>query len=47
MDLDNFVVDVVIEDDKITILEMNPFGLSDPCLFYSYDKLDGSIKYNI
>jgi hypothetical protein len=31
---------------KITLLETNPWGLSDPCLFVSYGNLDGTLKVN-
>jgi len=41
--LPDFVADIVF-DDPIMLLEINPFGLSDPCLFKSYDNLDGTTK---
>lgn len=36
----DFVVDLVIEQDKVVILETNPYGLSDPCLYESYENLE-------
>ena len=47
VELDNYVVDMVIgADDRPTVLlEMNPYGLSDPCLFVDYQSFDGSIKW--
>ncbi|PZM82194.1 hypothetical protein DLH72_04240 [Candidatus Gracilibacteria bacterium] len=44
MEIQNFVVDIAIIGNKIIILETNPYGLSDPCLFESYENLDGSFK---
>jgi len=45
--VDEFVADVVFIDNKIWLLETNPWGKSDPCLFKSYDKLDGSMLVEI
>lgn len=44
--LNSFVVDIVFIKEKLYMIELNPFGLSDPCMFISYDKLDGSFKCN-
>lgn len=42
----HFVVDVVAFPAKEPIMiELNPFGMSDPCLFESYANLDGSFKF--
>lgn len=40
-----FVADVVVGNSACdtTLIETNPFGLSDPCLF-TYDTMDGSFK---
>jgi hypothetical protein len=46
LQIESFVADVVTNGDSIKLLELNPFGLSDPCLFISYDNLDGSFRYN-
>lgn len=46
--LENYVVDVIVGDKnrKTILLEANPYGLSDPCLYYSYDALENSdIEY--
>ncbi|WCK57306.1 ATP-grasp domain-containing protein (plasmid) [Aneurinibacillus sp. Ricciae_BoGa-3] len=37
---DTLVVDVHINDQGITIIETNPYGLSDPCLFEDYEQLE-------
>lgn len=43
----HFVVDVCSNGlGDIHMIELNPFGLSDPCLFESYDALDGTFRYN-
>lgn len=42
---EKFVADLIVKDE-VTLIELNPFGLSDPCLFKSYDKLDGGFLYN-
>jgi hypothetical protein len=44
--LGSFVADVVVDNGKAILLEMNPWGLSDPCLFGSYNNMDGSYKVN-
>lgn len=44
MEIQNFVVDIAIIWNKIIILETNPYWLSDPCLFESYENLDWSFK---
>lgn len=41
--LKDFVADVIMEE-KPVLLEINPFGLSDPCLFRDYSALDGSMR---
>lgn len=41
----SFVADVFFNTQGLpTLIELNPFGNSDPCLFISYDKLDGTLK---
>lgn len=47
MKINDFVADIVVcnEHCNTTLLETNPFGLSDPCLF-SYENMDGSIRFN-
>lgn len=42
---EGFVADLIVKDE-VTLIELNPFGLSDPCLFESYDKLDGGFLFN-
>lgn len=44
MQIKSFVSDVAFINGKPVLIETNPWGMSDPCLFKSYDKLDGSIK---
>ncbi len=47
MKVKSFIADVVVDDlYRPTLLETNPFGLSDPCLFKDYESLDGSFLYN-
>ncbi len=50
MGIPTFVADIIVKgdyDDRGTILlETNPYGLSDPCIFENYDSLDGSFKYS-
>lgn len=36
----DFVADVIIAPDSPILLETNPYGLSDPCLFESYEYLE-------
>jgi len=45
--LESYVVDVVVDEDLsgAKILEANPWGLSDPCLFERYNNFDGGFKY--
>jgi hypothetical protein len=39
--VDDLVTDLWIDHSgKITLIEINPYGLSDPCLF-TYSELDG------
>jgi hypothetical protein len=46
--IDSYIADVVVgvNDDPTVVLELNPFGLSDPCLFKSYNKFDGCLWWN-
>lgn len=47
--LDDYVVDIVIGYDvlrKTTILEINPYWMSDPCLFERYNAFDRTIVWN-
>ncbi len=50
MTVPTFVADIIVKgdyDDRDTILlETNPYGLSDPCLFGNYAALDGTFKYS-
>lgn len=44
MKVKTFVADYITDGEVIKILETNPYGLSDPCLF-TYDEFDGSIRW--
>lgn len=59
--VDSFVADLYVSEGThykpginkrfldISIIETNPYGLSDPCLFETYDKLESSkklLRYN-
>jgi hypothetical protein len=48
MKVKTFVADIITHDyprfPKPILLETNPYGLSDPCMFESYDNLDGSFR---
>lgn len=56
MPVKDFIADIVIGEPRdkwalvpkrrLYLLETNPWGKSDPCLFKSYDKLDGTLKIN-
>lgn len=39
MNRKDFVIDLYIEDSQPIIIEANPYGGSDPCLFKTYDNL--------
>ncbi len=41
----SFVIDYVCDGESIKIIETNPYGSSDPCLFGEYDEMDGSFRY--
>ena len=41
--LDNFVFDLGMTGDTGTLIEINPYGLSDPCLFKSYANIRGFV----
>lgn len=45
--VNHFVADIFFDKwlDPV-LIELNPFGLSDPCLFMDYSSLDGTFKYN-
>lgn len=43
---DTYVADIVLHETP-TLLELNPYGLSDPCLYVDYKSFDGKIKANI
>lgn len=45
MTVDSYIADVVNEEKPI-LLETNPWGFSDPCLFKDYCHFDGSILIN-
>lgn len=46
ININHFVSDVYIDEwQDACLIEINPFGLSDPCLFVDYASLDGSFKY--
>ena len=53
MKVKSFCADIVwpssafSSSENIILLETNPYGLSDPCIFKSYENLDGTFKYNI
>jgi D123 len=42
--INTFVADIILLDGKPTLIEVNPFGLSDPCLFKYGDDMDGSFR---
>lgn len=45
--INHFVVDVYFDQwNDPVLIELNPFGMSDPCLFMDYASLDGTFKYN-
>lgn len=44
--IDTYVFDVVCDGRETTLLEINPWGLSDPCLFKDYKSWDGTLRYN-
>ena len=46
--IDNYIADIVIGTDgrETVILEANPWGISDPCLFVDYQSFDDSFRYN-
>jgi len=46
MPIKTYVCDVFITNDFPVLIEINPWGLSDPCLFESYQDFDGSFKIN-
>jgi hypothetical protein len=46
MPIRDYVCDVFITNDYPVLIEINPWGLSDPCLFETYSNLDGSFKIN-
>jgi len=46
LDLSSFVADIVVKDGgSCILLELNPYGLSDPCLFKEYKNLDGKFLH--
>jgi len=47
MPIRDFVCDIFITDDYPVLIEINPFGLSDPCVFGNYASLDGSTKFAV
>jgi hypothetical protein len=49
MELSDYVADIVTGYDvlrKTTVLEINPYWMSDPCLFKSYNSFDRTIVWN-
>lgn len=48
MTVDSFIADLVVKagSPRITLLETNPWGTSDPCLFKNYTSFDDSLKLN-
>lgn len=46
MPIKTYVCDVFITNDFPVLIEINPWGLSDPCLLESYQDFDGSFKIN-
>lgn len=45
MPIDDYVLDLVF-DEVCKFIEINPYGLSDPCLFENYNNFNGDFKYN-
>lgn len=42
-----YVVDVIADGNTVTLLETNPYGLSDPCLFGSYANLRDEMLWEV
>lgn len=36
----HFVADLIVTENDIKLLETNPYGLSDPCLYVSYENIE-------
>ena len=47
MQIDTFVADVIADGNSITLLETNPYGLSDPCLFSDYASLRDEMLWEV
>lgn len=45
MGISTYVADVITNGSSIILLETNPYGLSDPCLFVNYESLDGTMRW--
>ncbi len=47
MTVDSFIADVIVANNgrPICLLETNPYGLSDPCLFHDYDSFDNTFMW--
>jgi len=45
MTLETYVFDVVFNGQKWILIEINPYGLSDPCFFGSYANVEASTSY--
>lgn len=50
--VDNYVLDILVHDNKekglglsYELIEINPYGLSDPCLYNSYENLKDSFTF--
>lgn len=45
--LADYIADVIVGDNgrPTIVLETNPYGLSDPCLFKNYNSFDGTIAW--
>jgi hypothetical protein len=41
--LDEYVFDIAIAGRNAILIEINPYGLSDPCLFRAYEKIRGFV----
>lgn len=48
MTLSDYIADIIVGRDgrPTVVLETNPYGLSDPCLFGNYNSFDGTTIWN-
>ncbi len=47
MAIPNYIADVVVDGTDVKLLETNPWGLSDPCLFGSYENFNGDLAWKM